>query len=36
MNTKAEILQAVQDYHNGTFVNESSNNFKNGAQSFRT
>ena len=20
MNTKAEILQAVQDYHNGTFV----------------
>ena len=27
MNTKSEILQAVQDYHNGTFVkNESSNN----------
>jgi len=20
MNTKAEVLQAVQDYHNGTFV----------------
>jgi redox-sensitive bicupin YhaK (pirin superfamily) len=20
MNTKSEILQAVQDYHNGTFV----------------
>ena len=20
MNTKAEILKAVQDYHNGTFV----------------
>ena len=31
MNTKAEILQAVQDYHNGTFVRinyEYSNYFK--------
>ena len=38
MNTKAEILQAVQDYHNGTFVkNESSNNFKKWwTRSFRT
>ena len=22
MNTKSEILQAVQDYHNGTFVKQ--------------
>jgi len=25
MNTKSEILQAVQDYHNGTFVKNESN-----------